>query len=191
MPFCAMSSRLAGLLQEVRDGLANGEALDALCAPLGADLVAGHAPDLLGVGLEERQIELASEAVDEKLLQVLHLANGKHQGAQVAEADAHGAGRAEVAQRRLAELDGIVEELAQEVDARLAGAHQHDVVFLLRLSGRLLRQLLEPPVHHAVAFGKEAVSADVHAVALVAHGARDAAHVVKALDDDRDECRCG
>ena len=28
------------------------------------------------------------------------------------------------------------------------------------------------------------MAADVHAVALVAHGARDAAHVVEALDDD-------
>ena len=36
--------------------------------------------------------------------------------------------RAQIEQRRLAELDGIVEELAQEVDARLAPAHQHDVV---------------------------------------------------------------
>ena len=84
-------ARLAGLFQEVRDRLADGEALDALCAPLGADPVAGHAPDLFGVGLEESEIQLAAEAVDEELLQVLHLANGKQHGAQVAEADAHGA----------------------------------------------------------------------------------------------------
>jgi hypothetical protein len=33
------------------------EALDALGAPFGADPVARHAPDLLGVGLEERAVQ--------------------------------------------------------------------------------------------------------------------------------------
>ena len=33
--------------------------------------------------------------------------------------------------------------------------------------------------------------ADIHAVALVLHGARDAAHVVKALDDDGTNARPG
>ena len=45
------------------------QALDALRAPLGADLVAGHAPDLFGVALEERQVELAAEAVDEEVFE--------------------------------------------------------------------------------------------------------------------------
>ena len=175
----------------MRDGLADGKALDALRAPLRADLVARHSPHFFGVGLEEGEIELASKAVDEELLQVLHLADRKHHGAQIADADAHGTGRPQIGQRRLAELDRIVEELAQEVDARLASAHQHDIVFLLRLAGRLLRQLFQPPVHDAVALGKEAVAADIHAVALVLHGARDAAHVVKALDDDRMDVRPG
>ena len=72
MPFCAMSLRTAarkGLLEEVRDRAGEREALDALRAPLGADLVAGHAPHLFGVGLEERQVQLAAEAVDEEVFE--------------------------------------------------------------------------------------------------------------------------
>ena len=45
-----------------------GEAFDALRAPFGADLVARHAPDFLGVGFEKRQIEFFAEPVDQKLL---------------------------------------------------------------------------------------------------------------------------
>ena len=88
MPFCAMSRVLAGLLQKMRNGLADGKALDALRAPLRADLVARHSPDFFGIGLEEGEIQLAPEAVDEELFQVLRLADGKHHGAQIAEADA-------------------------------------------------------------------------------------------------------
>lgn len=39
------------------------ESLDALRGPLGADLGAGDAPDLLGVGLEEDLIQPLAEAV--------------------------------------------------------------------------------------------------------------------------------
>ena len=77
MSFCAMSPGLPALFQKVRNGLADGKTLDALRAPLRADFVARHAPDFFGVGLEKGQIEFAPKAVDEKLLQVLHLANGK------------------------------------------------------------------------------------------------------------------
>jgi len=40
------------------------ETLDALSAPLCADLIAGDAPDLLGVRLEKSKIKLISETVD-------------------------------------------------------------------------------------------------------------------------------
>ena len=42
----------------------------------------------------------------------------------------NGSGRPQIRQGRLAELDGILEELAQKIDARLASSHQHDVVLL-------------------------------------------------------------
>ena len=40
------------------------------CAPHSALIsVAGHAPDLLGVGLEERVVQFPAEPVDEELLE--------------------------------------------------------------------------------------------------------------------------
>ena len=44
------------------DGLAERQVLDALRGPVGRDLVGRHAPDLLGVGLEEDAVEAPAEA---------------------------------------------------------------------------------------------------------------------------------
>ncbi len=76
MPFCATSSlalgrEREGLLDEVLQRGGEREALDALRAPLGGDLVAGRAPDLFGVALEEGEVELAAEAVDEEVFEGL------------------------------------------------------------------------------------------------------------------------
>ena len=56
---------LVALVAEERGlrGAEEGQALDALGRPVGADLRRGHAPDLLGVGLEELVEEPAAEAV--------------------------------------------------------------------------------------------------------------------------------
>src|SRR5689334_4030760 len=45
------------------DGVREGKPLDPLGGPVGGDLAGGHAPDLLGVRLEERPEELAAEPV--------------------------------------------------------------------------------------------------------------------------------
>ena len=225
------------------------EALDALRAPLGGDLVAGRAPDLLGVALEEGEVELAAEAVDEEVFEGLFFADGAHARGDVADADARHAHRAEVRDGRAAELDGVVEKFAQIVDAALARADEHDEVGVggrggddgrgdrggiphLRIEmwgtriggqfvgewaeaaqGRLLRQMrgnsddallalvadlgvgrfgrhqVHPPLHHAVGLGEEAVAADVHAVALVTDGARDAADLLRGLQHDGRDVR--
>ena len=71
-------------------GLGGGEerqALDALGGPLGAQLGARHAPHLLRVGLEEQRVEALAEAVGDPGLEVLLVALGLEQRAQV------GAGR--------------------------------------------------------------------------------------------------
>ena len=47
------------------------EALDALRTPLCADLDAGRAPDLLGIGLEEDAVELLPKAIRNPLFECL------------------------------------------------------------------------------------------------------------------------
>ncbi len=54
-------------LEGADDSLAQGKSLDALRGPVGADLVAGNAPDLFGVGLEEDLEEPLAEAVGDPL----------------------------------------------------------------------------------------------------------------------------
>ena len=56
--------------QRVDDGVAEREALHPLGGPVGGHLADRHAPDLLGVGLEERAVEAPAEAGDEPALVV-------------------------------------------------------------------------------------------------------------------------
>jgi len=51
------------------------------------------------------------------------------------------------------------------------------------------RHHLQPPAHHPIRLGKEAVTANVHAVALVADSARYAAGLQAGLDHDRLDSR--
>src|SRR5205807_7448288 len=64
---------LVALVTEER-GLGGGEEgqpLDALGGPLGADLGGRDAPDLLVVGLEEQAVQPPAEALGDPLLEVL------------------------------------------------------------------------------------------------------------------------
>src|SRR6185437_15716848 len=63
--------------QYVGDRLINRETLNALSPPFGADFLAFDTPHLFRVRLEKREIQLASEAVDKKLLEVFFVADGK------------------------------------------------------------------------------------------------------------------
>src|SRR4029078_10306524 len=98
-------------------GAEEGQALDALGGPLGAQLRGRHAPHLLGVGLEEVVVEALAEAVGDPLLDVVLAALGLDRGPQVGEQAQRQLDGAElryddrVAQR-------IVEELAPPEDAR-------------------------------------------------------------------------
>ena len=111
--------------ENMRHSAFQREPLDALGSPLRADLVAGHAPNLLRVRLEEREVELAAEAVDEKVLQRLFLEYGKQGGAHVADAAANGSGDSHLFERGGCEPDGVVEEAPEKIDAALAWPHQH------------------------------------------------------------------
>src|SRR6201996_4125494 len=86
--------RAEGLLDEVPDGAREREALDALRAPLGADLVAAHTPHLLRVGLEEGEIELSAEAVDEEVFEAFLRPTPMKARLDVAKADLRGPGKA-------------------------------------------------------------------------------------------------
>jgi hypothetical protein len=46
------------------------------------------------------------------------------------------------------------------------------------------RHEVHPPLHDAVGLGEEAVAADIHAVAVVANGAGDAADLVRGFEDN-------
>src|ERR1035438_8793817 len=67
---CLLLSQVAGpfasesLLEEVQYYALERQALDALGAPLGTDLIARYAPNLFGIRLEEDQIELLAKPAD-------------------------------------------------------------------------------------------------------------------------------
>ena len=212
--FCVLLREVAAALphaerafEEVSDSGGERESFDALRTPLGADLIAAHAPHLLRVGLEEGEVELAAEAVDEEVFETLFRTNLMNSRLDVAEADLRGAGKAKFAERVAGESDGVVEEAAQEVNATPALPHQHDelgigvelrmrvqrlqraMAVLIgdnRMAGTLVRDghQIQPPLHDAVRLREEAVAADVHAIALVTDGARDAADGVVGFEHD-------
>jgi hypothetical protein len=118
----------------VLDGGGEGEALDALGAPLGGDFVAGRAPDFFGVALEEGEVEFAAEAVDEEVFKTFFGLDLVDARPDVAGADAGHAHQAEVRDGVGGEGDGIVEKLAQIIDTAAAGADEHDQVGVGRLA---------------------------------------------------------
>ena len=78
------------LAEKVRDRpCTDREPLDPLCSPLGADLSARHAPDLLRVRLEEGPVQLPAEAVDEELLEGSLVADREENRAEVGDSDPH------------------------------------------------------------------------------------------------------
>ena len=123
---------------------------------------------------------------------------------EITETDPHRAHESQFLERLRAQPDGIVEERPQEVDTRFTLANQHDCVAaavaiatrrdfpaLSLISDHLLAgftridgHVREPPVHHAVALGKKAVSADVDPIAFVVHRSRDPAHVLALFEHD-------
>jgi len=89
-------------------------------------------------------------------------------------------------------------------DFRIRSARFHIVLateLLVIIAWRALqRQDPLPPIHDAFVFGEETVAADIHAVAVVLHGARDTAefagplqhgHVVLVGTAVLDEFPCG
>src|SRR5450432_1052253 len=107
------------------NGSGDRQPLDPLGAPLGADGLARNTPNLLGVRLEKSEIQLAAKTVDQKILKRLLQLAGKEPSQQVTATDLHGADQTKFAQGVRSQLDGIVEELAQEVNTALSRTDQH------------------------------------------------------------------
>ena len=172
---------LVALVAEERGlgGRHEGEALDPLGGPLGAQLGRRDAPDLLGVGLEEVLVEPLAEAVGDPLLEVLLLALGLHRGPEVGEAGADELDRAELADHVHA-VERVLEELAVPEDARLARALEE-----------LLLHHLVPEVVDLLGLGEEAVAAEVEAVAVADLGLGDAARPGPPPRRRSRGCPCG
>ncbi len=199
-----------GLLEEMHHHAREREPLDALRAPFGADFIARHTPDFFGVRLEKSKVKLLAEAVDDEILERVFLALRQQRRAHVTEAATNGTIQAQIPEGGCRQADGIVEEAAQKINAALALPHQHDQIFRLRIRshcGRgsiallpLIAKLaifvrvgrtasadghqVQPPAHDAVRLRKEAMAANIHAVALVANGPRDAADLLTGLEPE-------
>ena len=93
-------------------GLGNREALDALAAPVGADLAAGHAPHLLGVVAEERTVQFHAKAVDHEVFKAFFLAGRQQLHLEVAHANLEHAPQPEVTDGVAIQRNRIVKELA-------------------------------------------------------------------------------
>src|ERR1017187_248563 len=139
---CLLLSQVArlfaseGLLEEVQHYAFERQALDALGAPLGADLIARHAPDLFGIRLEEDQIQLLAKPVDNKVLERALLALRQDNRAHVTQSTLDRADQPHASERSRAQTNGIVEEPAQKINPALARAHKHHAIFCFRI-GRL------------------------------------------------------
>src|SRR5215472_302370 len=100
----------------------DAKSLDTLSTPLGADLRARHAPDLLRIRFEKCAVQLFSEPIDEELLQGVFPSFWEHCTFQIANSDFDGAPQAQVQQRVLGERDRIVEKAPQVINPRLTRA---------------------------------------------------------------------
>src|SRR5258708_5976464 len=112
----------------VDNGLADGNALDALSTPLSGDLAAGHSPYFFGIVLEEQPIQFFPEAVDEKIFEALLRFARQEAGPQIRQEYAHGADQAQFFQCIERQVDGIAEEFPEEVNAGKALPNQHNLV---------------------------------------------------------------
>ena len=172
--------RAQRVAQRVRHRAPQVEALDALRGPVGRDLVAAHAPHLLGVGLEEDREQPLAELVGDPVVEALGIGGGEGLLVQVGEHAQRQLDVAEVVQR-LEGLERIGEVVAVVVDARQP-----------RALDEVVGQDLLPEVDHLLRLGEEAVAADVEQEVLVAGGAADAADVGRiGLDHRRGDAALG
>src|SRR5262249_16639501 len=127
-------------LDEVPDGFADRESLDALRAPFGADFTALNAPHLFRVRFEKCKVKFVAETVDEEVLQSALRDDWTQRGASVAQSDSHDLSRSQVLDGFGTEGDWILEKPAHEVDAGEPVAHQHHAVVDLWVAAGTARE---------------------------------------------------
>ena len=159
--------------ERVLDGVAERESLDALGCPVRRHLVHRHAPDLLGVGLEEVPVEAPPESGDEPVLIVGLVLGRAHHRHDVGQDAADGLDHTEVPER-VRRLQRVVVVLALIEDATHAGAHEEVLV----------REDLVPEVLDGLDLGEEAVPAEVEAPPVALDGPADTSDDVVGLDDE-------
>ena len=148
-------------LQAVEHRAAEAKPLDPLRRPVRRNLVARHAPDLLGVGLEEDVEELLAELVDGPILERLHVLAREKPGLAIGEHAHRRAPQPQVAERlEPAQRIGIIFAVVKDA------AHPRPL-------NEVVREDLVPEVDHLARLGEEAVPADVEAEAVVLDGAAD------------------
>ena len=192
---------LAGALGDhVFQHCPDGQPLNTLCAPVGRDLAGVSAPELFGVAFEEHPVQHLAEPVDVEVFQI-GLRLFRDARTQIAESGFHGGGKAHALDGVLVHGHRIVEEVLVEVDAGDPVTHQHDHVVLFRIGAAFFQGLfpsqlfvvigrrplnghqIRPPLHNGVVLGEESVTADVHAVAVIAHRLGDTAQNAAFLQD--------
>src|SRR5262249_8544124 len=151
---------MAAVQEGVAQGFAQRQVLDALCRPVHGDLGARNAPDLLGVGLEEDLVQPVPKAVRHPLLEAGLFGRRPETGFGVTQADQQGFERSEAGER-IQRLQRVIEEMAAIMDARQP-----------RSAEKVLAEDLVPQAVDQRYFRKEAMAADVKAVAAILHGAR-------------------
>ena len=179
----------------------DGQSLYPLRSPIGPYLTRVDTPDFLCVVLEEHLVQRTAEAVDIEVLQG-GFRQLVHQRDHVSEACTEGVFEAHARESAPFDGDGIIEEGLEEEDAGNALTNQHHAVFLfgVRPAGRQGFVLLQenvvhgrgalhghhflPPLHHFFILGEEAMATDIHPVAFVPDGLRDAANDGSLFQDD-------
>ncbi len=152
-------------LEGVEDGVAQGKALDPLRGPVGADFIAGDAPDLFGVGFEKHLEKALAETVGHPL--------GKRQlgldrvqaGLGVTE-NALESGHRPQLHKAVHGLQRITEELPPVINARKP-----------RAIDEIVGHDLPPDFVDFRRLAEEAVTADVEPEPTRLHRARDSADV--------------
>ena len=160
--------------ERVADRSPERQTLDPLRRPVSRNLLAGHSPDLLRIGLEEDLEESSSELVRHPVLEGARLPAADEPCLEIGQ---RAADRLEGAQlhQRLGAVERVGEVLAPVVDARRTRPHQE-----------IVTEDLGPEILHLVRFRKEPVPSDVEAKPLVALGPRDAADMDRIALEHRD-----
>ena len=146
----------------VPDRACQRQPLDPLRRPIGRDLLAAHAPHLLGVGLEKDAEQPAAELVRDPVLERPRIADREDPGPAVAGDAPHGLHEPQVLQG-LGRPQRIGVKLAAIENPRTAGPDEH-----------VAAEQFGPQIFHFLRLREEAVAADIEPKTFVCDRPGDA-----------------